>query len=134
MYISKRSILVKTNFWVTIRLNMVLTHGDGAEHFGQRIRQFFIAFVHFEVHFTKVWCAVHGNLDECSRISGTCLLRSLRFTVDLLCHNVLPEWSHWWPTHHLCPLTIIIFQLFYPSIIFNLYSNFCQYDNKEDWT
>lgn len=77
------------------------THGKGAEHFGQGIREILVAGVHLEVNLPKIRSSIHGNLHKGDGSSTTthCLLC---FAALLISHNIFPVVPHRWPTHHLC--------------------------------
>lgn len=80
-----------------------LTHSEGAEHLGKSIRELLIAFIHLQVHLTKVWSSVHAHLHKrrwppAALLAGGGLLRAA-----LLSHYVLPVIPHRRPPHHLCP-------------------------------
>lgn len=80
------------------------THGKGAEHFGQGIREILVACVHLEVNLSKIRSSIHGNLHKADNSSSSstgarCLLP---FAAFRLSHNIFPVVPHRWPTYHLC--------------------------------
>lgn len=84
---------------------MVLTNGVRAEHFLECNREFMIAPVHLQVDLTEVRCTIHANLHKGGN-GGRLLTLLFLALVRLDGHDVLPERSNGWPTHHLCPNNI----------------------------